>query len=160
MSDKKSIDRPRGLEERLELANSLLSRPRPERMEKAKEQFKNCYPDAPDEMISSAVFHVYVDGILAALDWIASAEIFLQTGDDRHLDREAEHLIYHLYNYHQFKALMPVGTNQILESIKEMKEALSEEDNDLMKELIECRLDDLEEAFDCHKSRPWLESRY
>ncbi|MGB0563392.1 MAG: hypothetical protein ACPGVO_16545 [Spirulinaceae cyanobacterium] len=159
MSKRKSIERPESIEDYLKLANLLFSRPTSERLEKAKEQFRNCYPDAPEEMISSAVFHVYVDGVLAALSWIANAEIFLQTGDDSDLDSEAEHLIYHLYNYHQFKALMPVGTNQILESIKKMKEALAEDDNDLMKELIECQLENLEEAFDCHKGRPWLESR-
>ncbi|NEO87439.1 MAG: hypothetical protein F6J87_24740 [Spirulina sp. SIO3F2] len=154
MSGKKLIERPRGYKERLALADSLLSRPRPERIEKAKERFKALYPDASDEMISFVVFHVYVDGIQAALDWIASAEIFLQTGDNADLGGDADHLMYHLYNWHQFKALMPIGNSQIMDLVKEMKEALSEKDTNLMKELIECHLDDLEDAFNDHPKRP------
>ncbi len=63
-------------EKALELIGALLARQ--DAKGDANTAFAKKYPDAPKEMIHAATFHVCVDGIDAALDWLASIEEFLQ----------------------------------------------------------------------------------
>ena len=75
-------------------------------------------------MTSIASFHIYIDGIDAALDWLASAELFLHTFNDWQLYNETLHLLYHLYNYEQLCVLLSQETPRVLEALQEIKEAL------------------------------------
>ncbi len=63
-------------EKALELIRALLARQ--DAIGDANTAFAKKYPDAPKEMIHAATFHVCVDGIDAALGWLASIEKFLQ----------------------------------------------------------------------------------
>jgi hypothetical protein len=124
-----------------ELINALLGRS--DLLDAAADAFRRAYPDAPSSMIAAAVFHVFCDGIGAALNWVAAAERFLR--DPSHgLDHGATwHVVYHLYNWQQFEALMPVGREGVLERLKDIKLFLSE-DNPKAAERV---LDQLEEMF-------------
>jgi hypothetical protein len=88
--------------------------------------FRHAYPDAPDHMIETAVFHVFGDGVGAALEWVAATEKFLR--DPSHgLDHGATwHIIYHLYNWQQFQALLPIGREETLSRLEDLKLFLSE----------------------------------
>lgn len=88
-------------------------------------------------MIDTATFHVCVDGIDAALVWLASIEQFLQNSKDG-LDYGATwHLLYHLYNWQQFDALLPLGKSGIAEHLKDIKTFLDEENDIAAKETID-----------------------
>ena len=98
-------------DEALKLIDALLARPNA--IEDGRIAFAKRFPDAPKEMIDTATFHVCVDGIDAALVWLASIEQFLRTPENG-LDYGATwHLLYHLYNWQQFDALLPLGKTGI-----------------------------------------------
>jgi hypothetical protein len=107
--------------ETLELVHSLLGR-----AEVAAAAFRKAYPDAPPHMIDAAVYHVFRDGVGAALDWVAAAERFLRD-PARGFDYGATwHAVYHLYNWQQFQALLPIGREGVLERLADLKLFLSE----------------------------------
>jgi hypothetical protein len=84
--------------------------------ETAASAFRRAYPDAPPHMIDAAVHHVFRDGVGAALDWVAAAERFLRD-PSQELDYGATwHVVYHLYNWQQFQALLPANRQFIVES--------------------------------------------
>jgi hypothetical protein len=111
-------------EDTLALVQALLSRR--DIIEQAESAFRRAYPDAPDHMIETATFHVFRDGIGAALDWVAAAERFLRQ-PTAELDYGATwHLIYHLYNWQQFQALMPIGRVGLLERLEDIRLFIAE----------------------------------
>jgi hypothetical protein len=122
-------------DEALKLIDALLARPNA--IEDARRAFAQRYPDAPKEMIDTATFHVFVDGIDAALVWLASMEQFLQKPDDG-LDYGATwHLLHHLYNWQQFDALMPLAKTGIAEHLTDVRTFLDEGNPGAAKETIE-----------------------
>ncbi|HEY7120535.1 MAG TPA: hypothetical protein VH475_28380 [Tepidisphaeraceae bacterium] len=108
-----------------------------------RQAFRQAHPDAPPEMTDTAAFHVYTDGVGAAIDWLADAERFLRD-PTRPLDYGCTwHLIYHLYNWLQFTALLPVGRTGLLGKLAEIRKSLDEGDTESAKE----ELSDLESLF-------------
>ena len=97
-------------EEQVNYAIAVLHRGA-ERVEIARQAFRAQYPAAPEEMISAAVFHVYVDGLDAAMQWLADAERFLRDPKETLNYGITWHLLHHVYNWHMLEALMPVGRN-------------------------------------------------
>lgn len=122
-------------DEAVKLIEKLLARPNA--IEDARRAFAERFPDAPMEMIETATFHVCVDGIDAALQWLASIEQFLQRPENG-LDYGATwQLLYHLYNWQQFNALLPLGKSGIAEHLKDIKTFLDEDNNGAAKETID-----------------------
>jgi hypothetical protein len=116
--------------ESIALMQALLARTAP--AADAREAFRHAYPAAPAEMINSAVFHVISDGLGAVVDWLAAVETFLRepkpggpSGSD------LWHVVYHLYNWQQFQALLPVGRADLLEALENAKRSL-ESDADVV----------------------------
>ena len=122
-------------EEALKLIDALMARP--DAIEDGRRAFAERFPNAPKEMIDTATFHVCVDGIDAALEWIASIEQFLQNPENGLSNGATWHLLYHLYNWQQFDALLPLGKSGIAEHLKDIKTALEEEDSDFAKKTID-----------------------
>lgn len=86
------------------------------------------HPDAPDVMIDTAAFHLFSDGCKAAVEWLASLERFIQRPRDG-LDYGATwHLLYHLYNWQQFQALLPCGPIGLAERLGDVQQFLAEGD--------------------------------
>lgn len=107
--------------------NALLARP--DAASDAREAFRGAYPDAPQSMIETAAFHVATDGIRAAVDWLAAVERFLQAPQSG-LDYGATwHLLYHLYNWQQFEALLPIGRAGLLARLDDVRLFLESEDD-------------------------------
>lgn len=98
--------------------------------------FRAAYPDAPDQMISAAVFHVYTDGIDAALEWLADAERFLRNPQQEFGYGTSVHLLYHVYNWHQLHALMPLGRSGVTESLDELSKLAKEGDLDGVQQVV------------------------
>jgi hypothetical protein len=111
--------------ETLELVHALLARA--EVVETATAAFRRAYPDAPPHMIEAAVFHVFRDGVGAALDWVAAAERFLRNPDAGFDYGATWHAIYHLYNWQQFQALLPIGRVGLLDRLADIRLFLSED---------------------------------
>jgi hypothetical protein len=112
--------------ETLELVHALIGRG--EIWEAATIAFRRAYPDAPPHMIEAAVFHVFRDGVGAALDWVAGAERFLRDPSAGFDYGATWHVIYHLYNWLQVEALLPVGRNGVLDRLNDIKQLLAEND--------------------------------
>ena len=135
-----------------ETVKELLNRPN--WREDAKQAFVQAYPNAPENMINTAVFHTYVDGIGAAIDWLVDLELFLRNPDEG-LDSSltSSHLLYHLYNWHQFQALLPDGKAGILERLQEIREAV--QDGDI--EAILSTVEELEDMINGMRTHPNLD---
>jgi len=90
------------------------------------------YPLAPDEMIVTAAHHVYVDGPEAVLDFLAEAELAIRDPEHEIGYGPSSDLLYHVYNWLQFRAILPEGTTQVVELLKQLKQAVAEDDRELI----------------------------
>ena len=126
-------------EQRLELVRDLFARQNAPA--DAVEAFRKRFRSAPDEMIKTAVHHIYVDGAEAVLDWLADAELFLRDQDHGLSYATSFHLLYHVYNWHMFQVLLPEGKTDVLDLVKELKQHADDNDLESMKRTV----DELEE---------------
>ncbi|MEH2000367.1 MAG: hypothetical protein V7L00_16735 [Nostoc sp.] len=113
-------------EQRWEIIRTLLQRSN--LSSQAKQAFRQAYPNASEEMLKTAVFHTYVDGIEAVIDWLVDLELFLREPSHQLDIGVTYHLLYHLYNWYQFNALLPDGKAGVLERLKEIKDLASDGD--------------------------------
>jgi hypothetical protein len=135
-------------EQRWEIVLTLLQRNNLDY--EAKQAFRQAYPNVPEVMLGTAVFHTYVDGIGAAIDWLVELELFLRE-PSRNLDIGATyHLLYHLYNWYQFHELLPDGKTGVLERLKEIKALVA--DGEV--EAILTTVEELESMFEGGRSYP------
>jgi len=126
MSDRKIQISTLTSEQCLEIVTALFQRSNIP--EQAKESFQKSYQNLPPKMLETAITHVYLDGIRAALEWLVTTELFLRDPNREILSERTYHLLYHLYNWHQFCILLPEGTQKLLEIVEDAKEAISNED--------------------------------
>lgn len=105
--------------------------------ELARAAFRRAYPDAPEEMIAAAAFHVFTDGIDAAREWLADAERFLRDPSRRLCFGATWHLIYHLYNWLQLQSLMPQARAGVLEFLDEIAENAEKGDIEAIKKTVQ-----------------------
>ncbi len=117
-------DEPLTSPETLDLVHALLGRAGV--AETAAAAFRKAYPDAPPQMVEAAVLHVYRDGVGAALDWVASAERFLRDPASGFDYGATWHVVYHLYNWQQFQALLPIGRKGVLDRLADLRLFLTE----------------------------------
>lgn len=95
------------------------------------------HPQAPPAMLDAAVSHVFTDGVAAAAEWLATVERFLQdpaVGIDPGVTSQ---LLYHLYNWHQFQALLPIGREGVLEMLDDARQSLGENDADAAQRVLD-----------------------
>jgi len=111
----------------LELMRALLSRPSVAK--DALAAFSAAYPDAPAGMIDTAVFHVVSEGIEATVDWLAAIERFLCDPSGGLDYGSLWHIVYHLYNWQQFEALLPLGRMGLSEQLADVKLFIKEGDS-------------------------------
>lgn len=112
--------------ERHELALALLARPR--RIEEGRAALRSKYPRAPEEMISTATHHVYVEGPGAVVDFLAEAELAIRDPSHEIDFGTSWHLLHHIYNWLQFRALLPDGKSDIVDLLNQMQQAVAEND--------------------------------
>ncbi|MEO1296298.1 MAG: hypothetical protein AAFW75_10920 [Cyanobacteria bacterium J06636_16] len=134
-SDDANTSKPLSQEQRWEIVRGLLQRSN--LSSEARKALRRAYPEAPEEMLNTAIFHTYVDGIGAAIDWLVDLELFLRE-PNRELDISTTyHLLYHLYNWHQFHALLPDGRTGVLERLKEIRELVADGEIDAIIATVE-----------------------
>lgn len=80
-------------------------------------------------MVDTALFHLIEEGIPAAIDWLAAIEKFLRDPTRRPDYGAAWHLLYHLYNWQQFEALLPVGREGVIELLQDIQHFLEAEND-------------------------------
>jgi hypothetical protein len=139
------------LEHQLALVQALFSRA--DMGSDGRRAFKQAYPHAPDEMISTAAFHVYVDGCGAALDFLAEAERFLQDPSEELAYGPTYELLYHVYNWHQFRALLPDGRPGLLALFAELKEFVADDDREAILKTVK----ELEDMLEGNRAYPDFE---
>ncbi|NET89984.1 MAG: hypothetical protein F6K45_18130 [Kamptonema sp. SIO1D9] len=118
-----------------EIVRTLLERDRIRNQ--AEKAFRTAYPNAPERMINTAVFHIYIDGIQAALDWLVDVELFLQNPKHTLSEGITFHLIYHLYNWLQFTAILSDTDEDLVEKINDVKAAIEDDDKDAALNILE-----------------------
>jgi hypothetical protein len=118
----------------------------------AHKAFKKRFPDAPQEMIDAAAYHVFTDGIGAALEWVASTEQFLRDPTKGIDYGTTAHLLYHLYNWQQFEALLPIGRSGVVERLEDMKQFLAEGNTQAAERVRQT----LEEMFKADATPPYV----
>ena len=111
------------------------------------------YPMASDAMLSTAAFHVYVDGCDAALAFLADAERFLRDPSVELDPGVTWELLHQVYNWHQFRALLPDGKPGVLELLAEMKQFVAEDDREALLKTVAS----LEEVLEGGRTHPEFE---
>jgi hypothetical protein len=135
-------------EERRKLAEALMSRR--SRRNEGFAAIRQAFPNAPEEMAHTAAHHLFGDGPEAAIDFLAAAELMIRE-PSKELDGSATvHLAYHLYNWMQFRALLPEGRQDVLDLVKQLREAV--EENDM--EFVRATLESLEDVVEGHRTAP------
>ncbi len=125
-------------QDRLELALALLRRP--DRRKDGMGVLNRLFPDAPESMKSTAVFHLYSEAPRAAIDFLAEVELSLRDPDPYFSAGMAVDLLYHLYNFIQFGVLVPRGVPDLLDVVSEIRQAIeSGEREDALANLEELR---------------------
>ena len=135
-------------QQKLDLAIALMARPR--RAEDGRRAFQAAYPEAAPEMIGTAAHHVYNDGAPALIAFLADAELFLRDPSHRlHLGITSE-VLYHIYNWLQFRELLPDGRRNVVELLSELKKFVAEDD----RAAIVATTEELEEALGGSRNYP------
>ena len=117
--------------------------------------FRQRYPTAPEEMVRTAAHHVYVDGPDAVLNFLAEAELAIrEPRHEIHLGVVWE-LLYHVYNWFQFRELLPQGQQELLDLVAELRQAV--EENDM--EFVKATLESLEEVVGGTQNAPDISQR-
>ena len=113
-------------EESIRLAEALFSRGQ---FDGGLAHLKSAYPDAPEEAVRSAAFHLYNELPLALLNLSAELEASLR---EETLPNHGAvwHVIYHLYNWLQFVAIAPWARKDFMDELNEISEALGSDDKD------------------------------
>ena len=137
-------------EDKLQLLNWLFSLETSELTALARERLATAFPTAPEEMLRTAEHHLYVDGKDAALNWIAELARFLQSPDAPPPDYGHDwDLLYHLYNWWQFRALLPEGKSQLLALTREARKFIEEGSLDAALTSLKAIEDSLDGNLDC-----------
>ena len=123
------------LSRRRELALALLSRSHADR--DALAAFKRKYPSAPEKMLSTAVHHLYGDGPQAVIDFLADAELAIQNPSHEVGYGPASDILYHVYNWLQFRAILPEGKQLLLELLSQLEGAVKDDDRELILSTVE-----------------------
>ena len=147
---KRSINRVWNLtvQQRRELALALLERTNG--ADDGQAALRRKYPNAPEAMIFTATHHVYGDGPQAVVDFLADAELAIR--DPAHTISLATcyEVLYHLYNWLQFGALLPDGSQDLIDLARQMKKAVAEDD----REYIAATAEELEQVIEGNRNYP------
>ncbi len=138
-------------QQRLDLAMALMARER--RDHDGREAFRAAYPEAADEMIGTAAHHVYTDGAPALIAFLADAELFLRDPAHRMELGITYEVLYHIYNWMQFRELLPDGRKNVLELLAELKQFVAEDD----RKAILSTAEELEDALSGSRDYPEFE---
>lgn len=147
-SDTANMPEPMSQAQRWELVRGLLQRDN--LSNEATQALRQAYPHAPEEILKTAVFHTYIDGIGAAIDWLVDLELFLREPSHELNMGTTYHLLYHLYNWYQFRALLPDGRIGVLERLQEIKELIADREIDSVLAMVE----ELEAMFEGNREQP------
>jgi hypothetical protein len=140
-------------EENQQLAIALLQRA--DVRTDAEKAFRAGYPNAPGSMVQTAVHHVYNDGPDAVIRWLADAELFLRDPSHRLCSGVTSDLLYHVYNWHQFQEILPVGKPGLVELLDDIKLFVDEGSLDAAKKTV----DDLKEMLNGTVNYPDFDCR-
>ncbi len=108
-------------EEQIELIRALLARG--DREADGLVILRRLYPRAPEAMLHTAAYHLWVEAPLAALQLAAETEVALRRGDTGVFGAQYE-VLDHVYNWLQLEALLPEGHHGLLEDIRDARSSI------------------------------------
>lgn len=88
------------------------------------------FPDAPDEAIRAAAFHLYRDLPPALIELLADIELSLREPSRLVNEGTAWHVMYHIYNWLQLAALIPWARDDIGAEVREAIAGLENADTE------------------------------
>ncbi len=135
-------------DERRELAWALLARPK--RSLDGFEALRRKYPSVPEEMVHTAAHHLYEDGPDAVVAFLAEAELAIRDRSYEIGYGATSELLYHVYNWLQFRAILPEGKTDLLALLAQMEQAVKDDD----RELIVGTVEELREVLNGDRSPP------
>ena len=138
-------------QQKLALAVALMSRS--DRTKDGRRAFQAAYPGADAFMTSTAAHHVYTDGAEALIAFLADAELFLRDPTHQLDYGVTSEVLYHIYNWLQFRELLPDGRTNLIELLAELKQFVTEDD----REAIAATAAKIEEAIEGHRDYPQFE---
>lgn len=138
-------------QERLQLAVALMSRPN--RASDGLRALEAAYPGVAYDMAHRAAHHLYNDGPPAVVAFLADAELFLRDPKHQMHYGVVSELLYHVYNWMQFRELLPNGKQHVLELLAELKQFVADDD----REAIVATAKELEEALEGDRDYPQFE---
>ena len=108
------------------------------------------YPSAPDQMITTAVHHVYGDGVVAATDFLVEIERSIRNPSHRVEMGIVVHLLFHLYNWLAFESILPIGSEDLLDHVRELRTLVEDDDREAVLGVLE----DLQDLLDGSRLPP------
>jgi hypothetical protein len=124
--------------QRLELALALLARK--ERAADGAAALRGAYPAAPESMVATAAHHVYLEGAPAVVAFLADAELAIRNPGHQLDYGVTWQVLYHLYNWLQFWALLPDANDAMLSLLDDIEYTAEHDDHEaLLKTVAELR---------------------
>ncbi len=114
--------------------------------DQAMARFREIYPHVDKRILGNLVFHLFIDGHEALLGMLHELEMFMRGECDDICEGQVSELLNHMYNYMIAKALLPAASADLLDYIKEAREALTEDPPDL--EFVARHLETLDRLVD------------
>lgn len=135
-------------EEEFALIKSLFERINPGNT--GMEVLKRLYPEACEEIIANAAFHLFVDGPGALFDLLANIELFLQEKADNIYGYDW-HVLYHIYNWHIQERMLSISKGNIASEFYELENMIKNKEK---RSVVLHQLKRVKEYIDGSKSPP------
>ena len=116
---------------------------------------KELYPSASDPAVSTGAHHLFVDGPDALLRMLAALELSLRTRQLKVDHGVVWELLYHLYNWQQFEALLPGGSGELRQFVDEALQFI--QDGEV--EAARTHLEEMKDRLDGHRDVPSFEAQ-
>ncbi|MCZ7647912.1 MAG: hypothetical protein M5U26_22080 [Planctomycetota bacterium] len=127
---------------RIELAIAYLRRP-PDG-ERGLDALRRRFPNATEADLRTAHFHLYFELPEAMRDLLANLEESLRSNEEAPDHGRAFHVLYHLFNWIQFEALVPKGPEELKSLVEDVEVSIKEGDLDSAHSILKAIKDRLE----------------
>jgi hypothetical protein len=116
---------------------------------------KELYPSASAPAVSTGAHHLFVDGPDALLRMLAALELSLRTREWKVDYGVVWEVLYHVYNWQQFEALLPGGSSELREFVDEALQFI--QDGEV--EAARSHLEEIRDRLDGHRDMPSFEAQ-
>ena len=116
---------------------------------------RELYPSASDPAVSTGAHHLFVDGPDALLRMLAALELSLRTRQMKVDYGVVWELLYHVYNWQQFEALLPGGSGELGQFVDEALQFIQDGDVEAARK----HLEEIKDRLDGHRDVPSFDAQ-